>query len=311
MSREYNKIYQRMIRVYRGLKNVGIYNIPGIKGMIYRHYSDVASKKTTDELCYSKEYNGNNIIISLTTFGERAQTVYTTITTLINQDMRPQQIILWLDEEEFNDETLPDKLKKLRDEVSFFDICYCENLRSHKKYYYCLKQYPNNIIVTADDDVYYPSSWLGDLFKCHLQYPECVCCTNAHKMHLTSDYLIDSYNKWEYLVSDEGPDILLCPIGVGGVLYPPNIFHHDIFDKEFIKGNCFNADDLWLRIMTLLMGVKVAHINNYPYTFLSIKNSQKNALSKENVINNKNDEQLHNILSKYGEEIRKVLCQKL
>lgn len=310
MSKEYNKIYQRMIRTYRALKYTGLYNIPGIKGVIYRHYSNAASKMTKDELCYNEEYNGNNIIISLTTFGERAQTVYKTIITLINQDMRPQRIILWLDEDEFNDETLPVELKKLREEVSFFDICFCENLKSHKKYYYSIKKYPKNIIVTADDDVYYPSSWLEDLFRCYLQYPECVCCTNVHKMRLTSDHLIDNYNKWEYLVSDEGPDILLCPIGVGGVLYPPNIFHHDVFDKEFIIENCFNADDLWLRIMTLLMGVKVAHIKNYPYTFLSIKNSQKNALSKDNVTNNKNDEQLCNILSKYGEEVRKVLCQR-
>lgn len=310
MSKEYDKIYHNMIRVYSFLKKIGMYHIPGIKSYIYNHYSNKAFKETKDELCRPGAYNGNKIVVSLTTYGERTKTVYKTIMSLVNQEMKPERLVLWLDENEYDPDTLPVELKKLCQEVDFFEISYCENLKSHKKYYYSVKECPNNIVVTADDDVYYPSSWLGDLYHAYLQYPECVCCTNAHKMRLTEEYLIDSYHKWEYLVPDEGPDMLLCPIGVGGVLYPPNVFHQDVLDKDFIIYNCLNGDDLWLRIMTLLNGVKVVHVNNYPYTFLAIKGSQKSALSKENVCNHKNDEQLSNILARYGEQVKKVLCPK-
>lgn len=300
-----------MINLFNCLKKIGLYQMPGLKGILYSHYSHKASRLTKDVIVNDSKYNENEIIVSLTTYGERTKTVHKTILSLINQKLRPQKIILWLDQEEFNDETLPDDLKFLKNKVSYFDICYCENLKPHKKYYYSMKKYPKNIIVTADDDVYYPSTWLNKLYLCYKKNKDCICCTNAHRIKLADDYSIVNYNSWDYLVPDFGPDILLCPIGVGGVLYPPNTLYCDVFDKQFIIDNCLNADDLWLKIMSLLNGVKVVHIIEFPYTFLSIDNTQHNALSKGNVINNKNDEQLANIMRKYGKQVKELLCKEL
>ena len=51
------------------------------------------------------------------------------------------------------EENLPRDLLKLR---SFgLTIDWCENLRSYKKLIPAIEKYPDDIIVTADDDVFY------------------------------------------------------------------------------------------------------------------------------------------------------------
>lgn len=311
MSKEYDALYSTMINAFEVLRKIGLYNLPGLKGVVYKYFSHKASRITEDKIVSDASYNGNNIIVSLTTFGTRTNTVYKTIISIINQKLRPERIILWLDENEFSNETLPIPLMKLKEDVEFFEIRFCENLKPHKKYYYSMLNYPANVIVTADDDVYYPSNWLEKLYECYIDNPECVCCINAHRMHIRNDYSIDSYNTWEYLVSDSGPDICLCPIGVGGVLYPPHILNKEVFDKNYIIENCLNADDLWLKVMSLINGVKIAHVTEYPYTFLAIDNSQNLSLSQSNVLENRNDEQLTRIMGKYGKQVKSILCKEL
>ena len=73
--------------------------------------------------CFSfgKEYgvskmseNGEEYIISLTSFPGRIEKVWLTIETVLRQDDKPNRIVLWLFKDEFKDKrTLPKKLLKL------------------------------------------------------------------------------------------------------------------------------------------------------------------------------------------------------
>ena len=38
-------------------------------------------------------------------------------------------------------------------------IRFCEDLKAHKKYYYAFKEYPDDIVITVDDDVIYPQEY--------------------------------------------------------------------------------------------------------------------------------------------------------
>lgn len=310
MKQSYDYWYFKMEFIFNILKKLNLYNIIKIKGIIYKIFSNIAAMSTQDIYENKNLKIADNIIVSLTSFGKRTEIVSRVIYTLANQTLRPYKIILWLDKTEYTENNIPNSLKIAKKNISFLEIKYCDDIKSHKKYFYTMKEYPEYIIVTADDDVFYPTDWLENLYNCHKIHKDSICCISAHLITCDSNKNIQSYNKWEHLTENIGPNLLLCPIGVGGVLYPPHLLDPDVFDKSFIIKNCINADDLWLKIMSLIRGVSVVRVNKYSYTFLSIPHTQKHALSKMNVINNKNDEQLKNILLKYEKKVKERLCKE-
>ena len=66
--------------------------------------------------------------------------------------MKPDEIILWLAEEQFNGiDSLPKAL--LEQQKRGLTIRFCDDLRSHKKYYYTMQEYPRDIVILVDDDI--------------------------------------------------------------------------------------------------------------------------------------------------------------
>ena len=96
------------------------------------------------------------IIVSLTSFPERMEDIQYTLYSLLNQEFKPDELILWLSQEEFpnKEKDLPQVVLKFRE--NGLQIKWCENLYSYKKLIPTLKEYKNCncIIVTADDDIY-------------------------------------------------------------------------------------------------------------------------------------------------------------
>lgn len=62
-----------------------------------------------------------SLIVSLTTYSKRIHEVYLVIESIMQQTILPNKIILWLDETEFNYETIPSILKKANQKR--FDNC--------------------------------------------------------------------------------------------------------------------------------------------------------------------------------------------
>ena len=114
---------------------------------------------------------GEEVIVSLTTFPARVDKVYLTIETIFQQDTLPNRIILWLANEQFPERRahLPQRLLNMQQRG--LEIRFCEDIRSHKKYYYSMKDNPNSIIITVDDDVFYPKDTLTNLLTMHYQHP--------------------------------------------------------------------------------------------------------------------------------------------
>lgn len=304
----YSKVYIWMTKVMSVYKKLGISNINGLKGTTYRLFSKIAN---FDYLYNNNQHlstiiDNSNTIVTLTTYGDRTRTVYRTLDSIFHQSVRPYKVILWLSDNEYTVDNLPNTLIKRMQLYPFFEVRFCKDLKSHKKYYETLKLYPNNSFITADDDVFYPFDWLETLLSLSKDNPGMICCTNAHLMNVKYGR-IESYNTWERLTDMEGPSLYLCPVGIGGVLYPPFSLYKDVLNVECIIKTCINADDLWLRIMGILNKTSVVKSNKYPYSFLSVNGTQKNALSKTNVLKNKNDIQLMNILELYEDDVEEIL----
>ena len=107
------------------------------------------------------------VIVSLTTFPKRINRIWIVIESILNQTIGPDKIILWLSEEQFKDiNDLPSNLLKLTGRG--LDIRFVkEDLKSYKKYYYSFKEYPNDIIITVDDDIIYPNNMIANLLLYH------------------------------------------------------------------------------------------------------------------------------------------------
>jgi hypothetical protein len=251
---------------------------------------------------YFKYSNSNNnindfserkVIVSFTTFPGRINSIWLVVECMLRQKFKPDKIILWLSINQFpSKEHLP--LQLLEYENKGLEIHLCQgDLRSHKKYYYALKQFPNDLLITIDDDFFYPSNLISDLMELHKKYPKAICCERGHLMKVSKDILFP-YNNWEYLNSGRGPSFDIFQTSGGGTLYPPSSLHPEVFNKEFFLEHCKTADDVWLNMMSQLNSTKIIKSNNHFEPIpIFIKSDFK--LSAINVSDNQNDVQIKKV----------------
>lgn len=231
----------------------------------------------------------HKITVSLTSFPNRIDKVYLCIESLLRQKCRPDGIILWLAKSQFQNVKIP---KKLLDLCEFgFEIRYCdEDLGPHKKLYYSLKEYQDDVVITVDDDVIYSEKLIEKLYGAYLLNHSCVCCTMAHEITLDKNDKPLKYDNWNgNAIGIKGPSHKLVAIGVGGILYPPSCFDDEYFDLNLIRNMCLSTDDLWLKFTEIRLEIKVFKVDKYSKIPITIRDSQKIALTKVNNGKGKND----------------------
>jgi len=249
-----------------------------------------------------------NIIVSLTSFPSRIDTIWICIESLLRQTLKPDEIVLWLADTQFNGlSSLPDRL--IEQQKRGLTIRFCEDIKSHKKYYYAFKEYPDDIIITVDDDVIYPKDTIKALISLHKKYPECICCNFAVLITFNNNNEINPIRKWPGLFFNilKKPTYLLLPVGVSGILYPPKLINLEVFNKDIFKKICFYADDIWLKLMGLLNGTKVMQTSCFPGHFFTIQGSQKDCLLKTNITRNQNEVQFQAVLNRYRTDLMKFI----
>ncbi|HHU71605.1 MAG TPA: hypothetical protein GXZ21_06165 [Clostridiales bacterium] len=233
-----------------------------------------------------KEKNDHNepkLIVSLTSFPKRISTVHLTIQTLQKQTKMPDKIILWLAKEQFSDtKELPSELTCLLNDV--FDIRWCDDLKSHKKYYYTFIKFPNDCIITVDDDCLYPSFIVEMLYNSYKKYPMAISTIRGRVIDWNDDGSLKSYDNW--VLADKDyigiPAMDLLPIGCGGVLYPPHLVNKEVLNRSYILNHCIKTDDLWLKIMHAINNVPTVLVSEY-FHLDFIDGTQENALWVENI----------------------------
>jgi len=257
--------------------------------------------------------NSPRYIVSLTSFGKRlADTAPYAVITLLNQSVKPDKIILWVaNEDKENVLRIMEDLTKKGLEIRF-----CEDIRAYTKLIPALKEFPNDYIITADDDLYYPQNWLEQLLEEHKKNPKKIICHRAHGIRTDENGEPLKYLQWRHCIKPNGrfsTDVF--PTGVGGVLYPPNCFYKDITDKElFMKFSPLN-DDIWYWAMAVInkeyFGDESPYIvveNGYSRNLQDVDHQQKqggNALWNYNSQGG-NDKQIKAVIEQYP-QIRKYL----
>lgn len=200
------------------------------------------------------------LIVSLTSFPSRKKMVPYTIETILSQTVKPDRVILWLADEQFpkKEEELPRHLLKLREYG--LEIIWTKDIRSFKKLIPALQICPDAVIVTADDDVYYPPTWLEKLYNEHKMHPDCIFCHKGVKVGTNENGSLKPYNEWTSSIESDNASLIM-QIGSNGVLYPPRCLHEDVTREDIFMNNAANADDIWFWTMAMLAGTPVKVVN--------------------------------------------------
>lgn len=237
---------------------------------------------------------GDRLIASLTSYPARMATIHLTIESIFCQTLKPDEVVLWLCREEFPENyAFPKAL----------DYCFAkglhvewvdDNVKPHKKYLFALRKYPDANIITFDDDSVYPSTRIAELYASHLKFPKAVIAARVHRIVFDADGKIMPYSAWSKnsSVYVNRPMFSLCPVGVGGVLYPPHCLPPEADDIPKIKELCLCADDLWLKMMEVVNRVPVVRSNSENLSEPIVDGTQETALWKQNCTRGENDIQL-------------------
>jgi hypothetical protein len=256
------------------------------------------STTSNDALVATDKNYDDELIVSFTTYSKRIHDVHLVIESIGSQTCRPNRLILWLDEEEFNIDTIPEVLR-LQIKRGL-EIRFCQNIKSYKKLIPTIKAFPNANIITIDDDILYPFDMIELLVKEHKVHPNVVIGHRVHKITFDSKNEVAPYNNWEYEIDDANISNLIFPVGVGGIFYPKTVFSDAFQNSELFLKLAPSADDVWFKIMALVNGIpskKVDDPRDFSSRFLLLPEGQDIGLMQENVEKGANDKQIKDTIN--------------
>lgn len=265
------------------------YNVP-VRKWYEKHPSNVCG--------INKKERKQQVIVSFTSHPQRIEYAWITVETLLRQSYKPDQLVLWLASSQFAGlEDLPISLTNLQKRG--LTIRFCDDLRSHKKYYYALQDYPEALVILADDDMFYPKDTVKKLLKMHKKWPEDICCITAQV--ITPDFYAMP-SSWRNPKLDERhlqhTDILQAFTG-SGTLIPPRALPKETFDQGTFQKICPYADDLWIAFMAHRKGTKITTMRTWRPFPVCIYGTSAGSLYYINGEGKQNDAQWKKMLDHY------------
>lgn len=173
------------------------------------------------------------VIVSLTSWTKRIHFTHHTIYSILEGSVKPDKIVLNLSKEEFEGIPLPDEISELslNGDIEIFWVD-GPNTKAFKKLLPTVDRYPNDIIVTVDDDIYYPYQFLEFLLEDYRKDP--------------SRPVTVAYNRI---------DDMLLPWG-GGVLYKASMLadYRDFLTDKILATQ---EDDWFYAFYLLTKGIRI------------------------------------------------------
>jgi hypothetical protein len=239
----------------------------------------------------------SSLTLSLTSFPARFPSLHLTLRSLLAQSVRPDRTLLWIAQDDIA--RIPQEVRAL--EAFGLEIRACADVRSYKKLIPALEAYPDDFIVTADDDVYYPPDWLEALVAAVGEKDGTVICHRAHRLVRQADGKIAPYAKWGHDVADAAARTAstdLLPTGVGGVLYPPASLDPMVLDRALFSRLCPDGDDLWFYWCARKQGTRHKKVGG-KFRQISWESTQDFALWNDNEAGG-NDEMVDALEREFG-----------
>lgn len=294
--------YRLLKRAISNLANINEYIQDIVRYQLTKQFMTNSVMNSQDIGISNNIYGNRELIVSLTTYGKRINTVYQSIESIFNQTYKANKIVLYISKDHFTTSTLPHSL--LKQQKRGLEIRFVKDIGPYTKLIPALKEFPNANIITIDDDYMYPFDMIEKLVKAHLLNPQAICCHNSRIMSLKKDNEFNTYNSFKLsLPHDHSVSHTYLAEGFGGVLYPAHSLYKDITNEDLFLKLSPHADDLWYKAMEILNKTIVLQIARDKSWFKNItreESVQDTGLININITNNKNDIQLKAIFDYYN-----------
>lgn len=229
--------------------------------------------------------------VSLTSHGSRIDKVHLTIESIAQGTLRPSALHLWLDDPAVV-QNPPAALRRLMRRG--LSVGLSANYGPHTKYfpYLLIEPLPDGPLVTADDDILYPRTWLQGLAQANAGAPSIIHCYRARRVVLEGDGFAP-YLRWPRSHSMAASPLNFLT-GVSGVIYPPAFLRLVREQGDAFLQRCPRADDVWLHRCAVEFGFDVHQMlaaeehEHFPI----IPGSQEQSLMAANVVGGENDAQI-------------------
>lgn len=248
------------------------------------------------------------IIVSMATIPSRKERLLENLPAILNQSYYFDKLIINITDNLSDDDyEFYDSLTKKDDRIS---INRAEaKWRSCNKLLPTIKSHPEDVIITIDDDIYYPKHCFKYLVEQYEKTPNCVI---AHEIN---PLLLDEGTG--YISFYNGRDIKLMQKEWGKylsgcALFPPHIFDGtDLFDYDKMM-KCTNAvnDELWFWINSTLNGIMVVGLNyvsSFALDVITPWEKEEFRLANFNNSNEKLNSYMKVINEMYGERLLKQI----
>jgi hypothetical protein len=193
------------------------------------------------------------IIVSLTTYPKRYKRLKEVLPYILNQTLKFDKLCIVIDDNIAENE-IQDYLL-LKDLDSRIEILFGESKwRSANKLLTTYKKYPNDIIITCDDDMYYPNTAFQEMYDVWLKNKECIIAQEINPAQI--DCLTVKYiNSFDVMLRQKefGKYLSVCCLFPPRSLEDTDVYNYDNF-KYVTNGN---HDELWFWIHTTIKGIYV------------------------------------------------------
>lgn len=246
------------------------------------------------------------VVVSLTSFPAAIPYAIGAVRSILAGSVLPDKVVLYLTLAQFDAEgvPVPEALTAIAKENPVFEIRnYDPDIRSYRKLVPALQDFPDAIIVTIDDDVYYRPDMLRCLLRLHNRFPDAILAHRAKRVLAGQPYRKWPKFRWYHFLLKKihlGFDHIQT--GCGGVLYPPHALKKEMMDVALFTQLAPTADDFWFWAAAVVNGTKILPVPFGPHNKpRGLGKPRELSLKTVNFKQGKdrNDAAFHAILEKY------------
>jgi len=246
----------------------------------------------------------SEVVISLSAEENNFSDLEITLYSLLNQIIKPDRVILWLDKNL--------ELSELPYSITSFvkrglDIKFIDYKGDYTSIIYALKNFPDSIVVKASPNIFYPKDWLKKLYHSYISSPKDI---HVHRAEITefkdSNYI--SYNYWKKYAEQPTAAFYHYPVSDCGILFPPRCFVSDFYREDIYNKKVNAKPDIWLMFMAIVSNRKIRLVKNHIKVFSYINWWKQLYSDYTNYKNYSNiNEQVLSLMDFYGQNIRQKL----
>jgi hypothetical protein len=232
-------------------------------------------------------------LLSMTSWRPRIPDLPLALLTLLEQRLRPTEIIVWISHSDF-----PLLNSQIIERFLEFNVKFesCDDLKPHKKWLPLLESGYQSPFIICDDDMLYPPAWLENLMA--EDRSDAYVGVRCHEMVFGRNKSLCSYEAWPKDIawrSQPSHDVFITGCG-GAIIYPERIAL-GFRDRKQILEICPMNDDIWLKAAHLDSGIP-CYKTKFSFPCLEIPGSEASGLLLTNVDQSRNDQQMI-IVKKY------------